>query len=370
MGTNWYKINHPEEIDSPALLLFTERIKKNIQTAIEMVGDVTRLRPHVKTNKSLEASRLMLKAGITKFKCATIAEAEMLGMCQAPDVLLAYQPTGPKLKRFIELIKKYSFTNYSCLADNIYTATEQEKSFIEAGLQVSVYIDLNVGMNRTGIELGNKAFELYKYCTALNGLKIIGLHVYDGHLHQPDFAIREKECNKIFKEVEKLKDEIINAGFPEPKIVAGGSPTFPIHAKRKNIECSPGTFIYWDKGYSDTCPEQTFLPAAVLLTRVISFPSPGRMCIDLGHKSVAAENELSKRVFFLNAQNINPVSQSEEHLVVEISPDHSFQVGDILYGLPYHVCPTIALYEKGFAIENKEVTGEWKTISRDRKISI
>lgn len=370
MEANWYKISHPEKIDSPALLLFVERIKKNIRTAIDMVGDVNRLRPHVKTNKSAEATRLMLEAGITKFKCATIAEAEMLGVCGAKDVLLAYQPTGPKLKRFIELIKKYPATNYSCLTDNRDTADEQASLFDQANLQITVYIDLNVGMNRTGIEVGEKAFELFQYCKKLNGIRVEGFHVYDGHLHQPDITIREMECNKIFEAVENLKQRIINAGFPEPKIIAGGSPTFPIHAKRKNVECSPGTFIYWDKGYSDICPEQNFLPAAVLLTRVISLPSAGRICLDLGHKSVASENELSRRVYFLNAQNINPVSQSEEHLVVEISPDHSFQVGDILYGLPYHVCPTIALYEKGFAIENKEVTGEWKTISRDRKISI
>lgn len=370
METNWYHITHPEKIDSPALLLFTERIKQNIQTAIDMVGDVKRLRPHVKTNKSAEAVGLMLKAGITKFKCATIAEAEMLGMCGAPDVLMAYQPEGPKLNRFIELIKKYPGTNYSCLIDNRDTATVQSKLFEQAGLQVPVYIDLNIGMNRTGIEPGTKAFELYQYCTSLNGIRIEGLHAYDGHLHQPDLVTREQECNKIFESVEKLKQQIINAGFSEPKIIAGGSPTFPIHAKRKNIECSPGTFIYWDKGYSDICPEQSFLPAAVLLTRVISLPSPGRICLDLGHKSVAAENEISKRVYFLNATQLKPVSQSEEHLVVEAPIDNSFKPGDIFYGLPYHVCPTVALYERGFAIENKEITGEWKTIGRDRKISV
>lgn len=370
MESTWYQINHPEKIDSPSLLLFTERIKQNIQTAINMVGDVNRLRPHVKTNKSADATQLMLKAGITKFKCATIAETEMLGMIKAPDVLLAYQPTGPKLKRFVELIKKYPATNYSCLIDNTITAKEQSAIFELENLQVPVYIDLNVGMNRTGIESGNKAFELYQFCTTLKGIRIAGLHAYDGHLHQPNFADRESECNEIFEKVEKLKEKITNAGLPEPKIIAGGSPSFPIHAKRKNIECSPGTFIYWDKGYSDLCPEQSFLPAAVLLTRVISFPSPDRMCLDLGHKSVGSENELSKRVYFLNAPHLKPITQSEEHLVVKVPLDHSFKPGDVLYGLPFHVCPTVALYERTITIENKEITGEWKTIARDRKISI
>ena len=104
---SWYKIENIDTIDSPALLVFPERVKKNIATAITMVGDVNRLRPHIKTNKSPRAVQLMQEMGINKFKCATIAEAEMLGMVWARDVLLAYQPSGPKLKRFIEVAKNY-----------------------------------------------------------------------------------------------------------------------------------------------------------------------------------------------------------------------------------------------------------------------
>ena len=126
---NWYQINDVSELDSPVLIVFPERVKANIQTAISMVGNVGQLRPHVKTNKSAEATQLMLDAGITKFKCATIAEAEMLGMIKAPDVVLAYQPLGPKLYRFIELIKKFPSTKYSCLTDNISAAKEQADAF-------------------------------------------------------------------------------------------------------------------------------------------------------------------------------------------------------------------------------------------------
>jgi D-serine deaminase-like pyridoxal phosphate-dependent protein len=155
-----------------------------------------------------------------------------------------------------------------------------------------------------------------------------------------------------------------------PALVVGGSPTFSIHCKRDNVDCSPGTFVYWDKGYMDLCPEQEFLPAAVLVTRVISLPSPGRLCTDLGHKSVAAENELQKRVFFLDVDGLNPVGQSEEHLVLENTGGREFQTGDLLYGLPYHICPTVALYDRVYTVENSRVTGEWKNIARDRKLSV
>src|SRR4249920_2009610 len=148
MSQNWYEIKNIDELDSPALVVFPERVKHNIQLAIDMIGDVDRLRPHIKTSKSPDVARLMLNAGITKFKCATIAEAEMLAQCGAPDVLLAYQPLGPKLDRFISLIKKYPRTKFSYLTDNIDAANKQSAAFNASGLTVPVFIDLNIGMNR------------------------------------------------------------------------------------------------------------------------------------------------------------------------------------------------------------------------------
>src|SRR4051812_36829537 len=99
----WYIINNIDELDTPALVVYPARVKSNIDLLKTMIDDVSRLRPHAKSHKSIDATRLMLQAGINKFKCATIAEAEMQGMAGVPDVLLAYQPAGPKLKRFVQL---------------------------------------------------------------------------------------------------------------------------------------------------------------------------------------------------------------------------------------------------------------------------
>lgn len=366
---NWYIIKNIDELDSPSLVVFPERVKYNIGLAISMVGDVKRLRPHVKTNKAKEVSELMMEAGINKFKCATIAEAEMLAQCDAADVLLAYQPLGPKLKRFISLIEKYPATQFSCLTDNRTAATDQSIAFAANHLSLSVYIDLNVGMNRTGI-LPAEAFDLFKYCSTLKGLTVAGMHVYDGHLRDVDLELRKQKCDEAYTDVENLKELFEKNSGKTITIIAGGSPTFPIHAERQNVECSPGTFVYWDKGYSDQCPEQKFLPAAVLVSRVISLPNSNRICLDLGHKSVAAENEITKRVFFLNAPGLIAISQSEEHLVVETRQGHSYKPGDVLYGLPFHICPTVALYESVHTVEDGVITGEWRNVARDRSITI
>jgi D-serine deaminase-like pyridoxal phosphate-dependent protein len=367
---NWYIIDGVETLDTPALVIYPQRVKENISILKSMIDDVSRLRPHVKTHKSKDATILMLAAGITKFKCATIAEAEMLGMCKAPDVLLAYQPIGPKLKRFINLIETYPETKFSCLVDNSVAAQNISEAALAHQLKISVYIDLNIGMNRTGIAPGPAALQLYVDCNALPGIKPVGLHAYDGHLHDADLAIRTKKCNEAFAPVKKLQQDIKLKGYPETVIIAGGSPTFPIHAKREVVECSPGTFIYWDRGYSLICAEQPFLTAALVVSRVISLPDETKLCLDVGHKSVSAENEIGKRIYFLDAPELVMIGQSEEHLVVDAGKGHHYKVGDVLYGLPYHICPTIALYERAITIENNKISGEWRNIARDRKINI
>src|ERR1700683_259410 len=182
MSTSWYEIDNIEELDTPALVVYPERVRLNIARAITMVGDAARLRPHVKTHKSPAVTRLMLDAGIRRFKCATIAEAEMLAVEGAPDVLLAYQPVGPKISRLVELIRKYPGTKFSCLIDHVDAATAMSKRFQDAGLVVPVYLDLNVGMDRTGIAPGPEALALFRKAVELEGIDPGGLHVYDGYI--------------------------------------------------------------------------------------------------------------------------------------------------------------------------------------------
>ncbi|HWJ27376.1 MAG TPA: hypothetical protein VNS32_12600, partial [Flavisolibacter sp.] len=223
---------------------------------------------------------------------------------------------------------------------------------------------------RTGIEPGDKAFILYQQIGDMKGIEPVGLHAYDGHISDQDFDQRKTKCEQAFASVEKLKSDLKRSGVNDLVVVAGGSPTFPIHIDHKEVECSPGTFVYWDASYHQSLSEQHFLPAALVISRVISKPGDNLLCLDLGHKSIAAENPLGKRVKFINSPELEFVGQSEEHLVVKYSDDHAFMIGDVLYGMPMHVCPTCALYESAIVIENHEVKGSWKTVARDRKINI
>lgn len=365
----WYLIEAIDTIDSPALVVYLDRAKENIERLKKGIDDVQRLRPHIKTHKSKEAAALLLHAGIKKFKCATIAEAEMLAQIGAPDVVLAYQPVGPKALRFISLIKKYPDTAFSCLVDNASAAHYLSTCGQEACVSLPVFIDVNVGMNRTGIS-PDKVVELFTYCASLPGINPIGLHVYDGHITDAGLAARTEKCNAAFAPVESIRGALLKKGFAQPVVIAGGSATFPIHAKRPGVECSPGTTIYWDAGYAQLLPEEPFEPAAVVLTRIISMPDSQTICTDLGHKSIASESGLDKRVFFLNAPELQPVGHSEEHLVLKAAANHRYKIGDVLFGVPWHICPTVALYEKTFVVENRMVVAEWKVVSRDRTLTV
>src|ERR1700744_6521511 len=148
---DWYTIADIDQLDTPALVVYPSRVRENIRNAVALVGDPARLRPHVKTHKSPAVTRMLLDGGITQFKCGTIAEAEMLAMEGAPDVLLAYQPIGPKAERLVGLIRKYPKTKFSCLIDNEEAAREMAAVYAAAGLTVPVWLDINVGMDRTGI---------------------------------------------------------------------------------------------------------------------------------------------------------------------------------------------------------------------------
>lgn len=341
---------------------------ENIQRVIEIAGNTEKLRPHVKTNKTAEVCRMMLDAGIRKFKCATIAEAEMLGMEEAPDVLLAYQPVGPKVERLLRLVEKYPATRFSCLVDNEMNARFISEQCQRMSLKLDVFIDLNVGMNRTGINPAD-APALIKTILGMERLRIAGLHGYDGHIHDTDLALRQQAADISFEMANRVYQEV-RPWFAYPLVmVMGGTPTFPNHLHREHCECSPGTFVFWDWGYKHLLPDLPFLYAALVLTRVISIIDHTHICVDLGHKSVAAESPLP-RVHFLNAPEAQPSAQSEEHLVLSVPDSTVYQIGDTLYGVPVHICPTVALYEKAHIVRAQQPAGQWRVIARDRAISI
>jgi D-serine deaminase-like pyridoxal phosphate-dependent protein len=376
-GRNWFEVEEVAAIPSPSLLVYRQRVEQNVRQMLAIAGNPARLRPHIKTHKMREVIDLQRAHGITKFKCATIAEAELAALAGVQDLLLAYQPVGPAVRRVAELLLRFPDVHFSVIADNAAVPVELSQSIRSlvvpnSGLEapvLDIFIDLDVGQHRTGIMPGNQALELYGFIASLPGLKPVGLHAYDGHLTDSDPSRRAAACEESFSLVKALRDQLCQAGFALPRVVAGGTPTFTFHAKRGDVECSPGTCVFWDAGYSSKLRDLDFLHAALVLTRVISKPGARRLCLDLGHKAIASEMP-PPRVELLGLKDASFVAHSEEHLVVETNHSSDFEIGDCLCGVPWHVCPTVALHSEAIVIENGKPGGSWAVVARDRRLTI
>src|SRR5882724_9233110 len=148
----WFAVQNAEEVPSPALLVYPKRVRENIRRMIRIAGDPTRLRPHIKTHKLPEIVRMQLEEGITKFKCATIAEAEMAAGAGARDILIAYPIVGPNVVRLLDLANLFPETAFSCLADDSSAVDLLSKTFLNSGRKLDVLLDIDCGQHRTGIQ--------------------------------------------------------------------------------------------------------------------------------------------------------------------------------------------------------------------------
>ena len=366
---NWFTLKDTSAVISPSLLIYPERIEENIRTMISISGSVSNLRPHIKTHKMAEIVQMQQRHGIQKFKCATIAEAELLGQCEAEDILLAMQPVGANINRFFGLVDAYPKSRFSTLVDNEFTLAEIAKKACEKNIITDLYLDINSGMNRTGCIPDESAVSLYSSMENNPNIAARGFHAYDGHIRITETKERKEVCDTAFQKVLNLKDEVKKNGIIVPDIIAGGSCSFVVHGKRTGVDASPGTPLLWDARYAELFPDIPFLKAAVLFIRIISKPAENILCFDLGHKSVACEMDFP-RVLILGLEGSKQIGQSEEHLVVQTQRANDFEVGDGFYAIPYHVCPTVAKYEEVLTVSEGEVTGSWKVAARNQTISI
>ncbi len=365
-----YRIADTSTVFSPALIFYKDLIRRNLSRMIELAGSPTRLRPHVKTHKTREIVQLELDAGITKHKCATIAEAEMLAGCGVPDVLLAYNLVGPNCGRMARLVRAFPKTRFAVLADDARAVRALSEAMAAVGQKIEVLLDVNPGQHRTGIAPGPDAVALYRLINELPGLRPGGLHWYDGHNHQENLSEREAAVRQQLAPLRALHKTLVEEqGLPVPRVVLGGTPTFPIHNRMDlpGVECAPGTCVLHDHGYGTRFQDLSgFTPAALLLTRVISRPTPTRVTLDLGTKAVASDPPAGKRCVLLDVPDYEPVLQNEEHFVIETPAAGRFQPGDEVLAVPTHICPTCALHRSAYVVEDGRVAAEWPIVARDR----
>ena len=366
----WYEIGDAAEVPTPALVFYPERIRANILEAVRIAGSASRLRPHVKTHKCPEVVAVMLDHGIERFKCATLAEAAMLARAGATDIVIAYPLVGPNPSVLCRLVRTFPGVSFKPTVDSEATRRMLSTAAETVGLVVETVLDLDVGMHRTGVAAATDAVELYLQIDADPNLEPGGIHAYDGHVHESDARSRRDIVAPTVALVRELAAELRRRGAGVPRIIAGGTPTFPCYAEgASEFELSPGTCFLHDWGYLERYPDLAFDPAALILGRVISRPGDGLFTIDVGSKAIAAD-PAGARGAILNLPGSVPLGQSEEHWVFRAGEDAPRQ-GDLVYVLPTHICPSVALHPTALTVDGDGAIGErWSIAARDRTVAL
>lgn len=366
-----YDLHDSSNIISPALIYYKDTIVQNTRLAIDMAGGAQRLWPHVKSHKMKQMVKLQLKMGIRRFKCATIAECEMAATAGADHVLLAYPLVGPNIERYLQLINVFPQTQFWAIGDDFYTLSILSECAVKQNKKVHTLLDVNMGMNRTGILL-QQAESLYEKLALLPGLCLMGMHCYDGNHNHSDIQARLNQVRDVDLLIKEIQMRLVEKNIECSIMIMGGTPSFPCHALVTDWFLSPGTAFIDDAGYQKNLPDLSFEPAAAILTRVISHPAPGVFTLDLGYKGIAAD-PVGTRGIIAGFDKAQVLFQSEEHWVFEMLPGYESEVpsiGSVFYVIPTHICPTSALYSSVLVAQNGTIVEAWEVTARNRKLTI
>ncbi len=338
-----FVVANPDEVRSPSLLIYRSAVQRNTDRVLAIAGGAERVRPHIKTHKSRALLAIQRDAGMTKFKCATLAEAELLASEGVDDVMVAYQMVGPNIARLVELAKTHGKTRFGVLIDSAAALASLGEAASSAGVTVAAYLDLDVGQGRTGVA-PTAAAELYRQMADTEGVAAAGIQIYDGHNHQSSRDERQAAVDACYAAMAGVREELASGGVACPEVVAGGSPTFPCYAKYDDVVLSPGTVFLNDGGYQSRFPDLPFEIGATLFTRVVSTPLADSFTLDLGTKAIATDPDVRGSIVGLG-DDVEPLTHNEEHwrfrLLDAAIPRP--EVGDTMYVVPTHICPTVNL---------------------------
>lgn len=353
---------------TPALAIYPEIVDANIAATLRLLGgDANRWRPHVKTAKLASVMRRMVEHGVRQCKCATTLELATACDAGFDDVLLAYGVVGPHAARAREIAAAHPGVRVSALVES----AEQIEAW--TGAPVGLFVDVNPGMNRTGLGQ-ERGEELVALARAISdaGLDFRGLHYYDGHLAGVPASEREVVAHRGYDQLLRLVAALNDAGIPVPEVVTAGTPAFPASLSYAPFRgapfvqrVSPGTVVYGDLTSLSHLPaEYGFRPAALVVATVVSHPTPDRVTCDAGHKAVSADMG-DPTCAVLGRPDLRALHPSEEHLPLEVAPGAPVPaIGDMLYLVPRHVCPTVNNFDAALIVADGHIAGVERVTAR------
>jgi len=360
-----YRVEGIQSVITPALLIYPELVAANIEAMLRLMkGDANRWRPHVKTSKLGYVIRQMADSGVVNVKCSTTLELSTACASGARDVLVAYAMTGANARRVREIAAANPAVKVSVLVEN------EAQLPLWLGSPVGIHIDVNSGMNRTGIDQ-NRIDEIVAIARAA-GPQFRGLHWYDGHISAPNLTEREHAAHTGYTRLLEVVRSVETAGLPVPEVISSGTPAFPAGLSFQPFEhgafvhrVSPGTVVYNDFTSLGQLPEEYgFLPAALIVATVVSHPLPNVITCDGGHKSVSADAGVPTCIV-VGRPDLTPLKPSEEHLPIEVQPGGVVpEIGEQLYLLPRHICPSVNNFDEAILVAGGRIIGIERVTAR------
>jgi len=351
------------DIDTPALLVDLSTMEHNIAVMADFAKrHKVNLRPHIKTHKSTLLAGKQLEAGASGISCAKLGEAEVMADAGINNILITNLLIGStKIARLLALAQN---ADVIVTVDDYQNATELSAAFQAAGAKLKTIVEVDLGMRRCGVEPGQAALSLAKHVDASPGLRFCGFMGYEGHIQltvEPEDlpASVRKEVTPLIETADMARAE----GLKVEIVSAGGSISYRETGKLPGItEIQPGAYIFMDSTYY---PRQTeFERALAVLTTVISRSQDNYIMVDAGSKSLSQDWGIPEVKDIPDAQI---VLLSEEQGKIEFSDSlPKLSVGDKIEIFPSHVCTTVNLHDRYYAIRNDRVEAIWEVEARGK----
>lgn len=355
-------------LETPAAVIDVDRMEANLARVAhyaERYG--LAWRPHVKTHKTPELAAMQIAAGAAGVTVATPAEAEVMAGV-ADDILLAYPPIGEaKLRRLMALPSGVRLTVGLDSAEALRGLAGAAR---DAGREVGVLVEVDVGMHRVGVQSPEEAAALASEAAEMDGIEYRGVMVYPGHIRE-HVSEQGPALEKLAADVGELLRVLAGRGL-EPEVVSGGStPTiWHSHLIPGLTEIRPGTNIFNDRTTVAVGACDWAECAYSLLATVVSTSVPGQAVIDAGAKALAKEELRGEGGGYgavLGRPEVVVKAMSEEHGLLDLSrTGWRPTVGDLVRVVPNHVCVSVNLQERLWGVRGDEAVESWTVAGRRR----
>jgi D-serine deaminase-like pyridoxal phosphate-dependent protein len=352
------------ELDTPALLIDLDNLEKNISTiASRCKGSKVDWRPHTKGHKSPVIVHKCIAAGAIGVTCAKLGEAEVMAAAGVRDILIANQVVGKqKIDRLVNLQSQASIMVAVDDPEHIKSIGEAAAAI---GVSVRVLIEVNVGMNRSGVEPGDPVAQLAKLADETAGITHAGIMGYEGHaMGMPDDE-KEAECKRCTGLLCESVAALEAFGLDAPIVSAGGTGTLGYTPDLEGVtEIQAGGGVMMDTYYANRLGAKGLEFALSVVASVVSHREPGRAVIDAGRKTVHGDAEMPKAL----DEDIEIVALNAEHGHLSLGKNaRDLKLGDKIEMISGYSDMTVFLHDVMYGIRGDRVEAVLEIAARGRK---